>query len=430
VLLDGFGEIAMKEGTISGAREVWLAGLLGGLVGGLILVSAWTFLKPNGSSQKQVAREIAMTSASPMLDYVDTLRCPRGLRHVVQVRGFEDGFSRSGNEPSQVEPSLMRFGSFKDAAEGAARVFELRAYDVGGNDKQLIDYFEVPKGTVSGKLIVKHKPTGAGAENDYLNLVPSATFQTKSGGEMLAEFSLAIATAQQAQTTSLNANDRPVREPPQDVLVVPLERFVFGNYGSTNPQIAPILNYLAERKAPSDFITLMVTDDTALDVAALSLCLEPEIKKGVTLVEFSDKPLGPDVSYLACAKDMTQSFCDPYSGDTPCSTALPLACYKEGNNSIPQNFTVSGYSDSSFVGGEVKPSAPVTGNQFKTRIEADAFCASQFGTGWRILSYQDGNGGYVSSRSRIAPKTRLWIDIKDQPRGRCWDRPASMSTRP
>jgi hypothetical protein len=420
----------MQKGTGNGARDIWFAGLIGGFVSGSILAIATTLLNPNTFSPDQAVATKAVESASPMLDYVDTLRCPSGLRHFVQVRGLEDGFARSGDEPSRIEPSLMRFGSFKDAAKGTSRVFGLRAYDQGGNDQQLIDYFDIPKGTVSGRLVLKHKPTGAGAENDFVRLVPSATFQTKSGAEMLAEFSLGIGTALQAQTAATKTDDPLARELPKDVLVIPLERFVFGNYGSTDPQIAPIISYLSERKAEADFLTLMVTDDTAIDVAALSLCVEPDIKRGVTFVEFSDKPLGADMSYLACAKDMTQSFCDPYAGDTSCSTALPLACYKDGTSTMPASFTVSGYSESSFVGGEVKPSAPVRGDRFQTRIEADAFCAGQFGVGWRVLSYQDGSGGFISSNSRIAPRTKLWIDIKDQPRGRCWDRPISASTRP
>jgi hypothetical protein len=424
----------MDKNKETGPRQVWLvgllAGLLGGLVSGLVFTIVLAVMVTSKSPQNQTLVTKSINSDTPALDYLDTLRCRSGMRHIVQVRGQEDGFARAGDEPSRIEPSLTRFGSFKDAAEGIPRVFALRAYDETGNDKQLIDYFEIPKGTISGRLILKYKPTGVGAENDYVTLVPSATFQTKSGAEMLAEFSIGLASAVQAQTDAASTQDPGAKAIPEGVLVIPLEKFVLGNYRSINPDLAPILNYFGEKKSDSDLLTMMIADDTALDVAALSLCVEPDVKMGVTLVEYSDKPLGPDMSLLACAKDKTQSFCDPYTGDTTCETALPLACYKDGSSVAPKDLVVSGYAEASFVGGEVKPSQPIAGAQFSTRAQADAFCARQFGAGWRILSYQDGSGGYVSSRSTIAPRTRLWIDIKDQPRGRCWDRPVSPTSTP
>jgi hypothetical protein len=145
--------------------------------------------------------------------------------------------------------------------------------------------------------------------------------------------------------------------------------------------------------------------------------------RGVTFVEHSDKRLGPDMSLLSCALDDTQSMCGPYTGDTLCTQALPLACYKDGANPKPQTLAKANINDANFVGGQVRATEPVAGNRFATIGDADAFCVSKFGPQWRVLTYQEGGGGVVISASQIPARTRLWIDIRDQPRARCWDRP-------
>jgi hypothetical protein len=247
-----------------------------------------------------------------------------------------------------------------------------------------------------------------------LRLTASRTTRSKSGAELLASFSISIADA-----STLLSEDVPA-----GVLSIPLERLI-GSPPNAQPNGIPeVLKYLAQNQGEPSQVSLIVTDDTAVDVAALFLCVEPETDQGVTFSEHSDKSLGPDLSVLACALDETQSHCGPYSGDTLCTTALPMACYKDGQASKPADLAKAGLNDAAFVGGQVRTTTPVAAAQFPTRVAADAFCVSQFGAGWRVLSYQEGGGGTVISRSVIAPRTRLWIDIADQPRGRCWDRPA------
>ena len=72
--------------------------------------------------------------------------------------------------------------------------------------------------------------------------------------------------------------------------------------------------------------------------------------------------------------------------------------------------------------GKVRASVPVRGDQFAHLGDANAFCQQRFGPEWRVLSYHEGGGGQVISRSKIVPLTRLLVNIRDQQYGNCWDR--------
>jgi hypothetical protein len=75
-----------------------------------------------------------------------------------------------------------------------------------------------------------------------------------------------------------------------------------------------------------------------------------------------------------------------------------------------------------FVNGEVRLTKPVRGDSFKELADANRYCAAQFGEGWRVLSNHEGGGGTVISLSNIAPRSRAWVDIRDQRYANCWDR--------
>ena len=77
---------------------------------------------------------------------------------------------------------------------------------------------------------------------------------------------------------------------------------------------------------------------------------------------------------------------------------------------------------STFVGGEVRLTEPLPAAQFPRLADADKACTARFGADWRVLSYHEGGGGNVISFSKIAPRSRAWINIRDQQYGNCWDR--------
>lgn len=390
-----------------------LAGVVGGVVGAVIIAIGAGLLPSTSSNLKDFSKAQAMMSATPALDHLDTLRCPRGLRRVVQVQGQEDGFSRTGEEPSRVDPAMLRFGLFSDMEARLPRVIGRRDYDEGGADRAFIDYFKLPKGTISAVFVMRLRGVVGTAENDSLQIFPRTTYAGKSGQEQLAGYGFGIT----------NPALVPVGDSTNGVFELALESVT----PSPNAPQMSFFEFVKEPLAPDaagdgETVSIIISDDTMVDVVGLSVCVEPLEIRGVTFVEHSGKPLGPDVSVLSCMSDPGQSGCDPFSGDTLCTTALPLACYKPGNRPMPDIMKQSSLGDS-FNGGQVRLTEPVVAASFKTRLEADAFCSRQFGDGTRVLQYADGTAAAVVSMSPIPIRTRVWVDIGDQPRGRCWDRP-------
>jgi hypothetical protein len=394
----------------------WVLGMLAGLVGGVVGGLAFAMIAgvlPIQSSTQRLDKLAAAASQTPAREHLDALRCPRGLQQIVEIRGTEDGFSKNGDELSRVDPAMVRFGMFADYEARAPRAVGRRDYDEGGVDRALVDYFKVPKDVVSAVLVVRMRPIGQSAQNDGFQIIPQVTYKGKTGAERLAVFGLTIG----------DPAIIPVGNPTDGVFEIALEGLT---QGSTAPS-GTFASYINQAVPSNDndadtHVSLIISDDTMVDVAAISWCTEPSQVRGVTFVEHSDKPLGTDISLLSCSGDPTQNTCDPFSGDTLCTAQLPLACFQSGNLARPERLATLGWGNS-FNGGQVKVTGPISASSFKTRLDADAFCAAQFGQGWRVLQYADGTAAAVVSQSPIEPRTRVWVEISDQPRGRCWDRP-------
>ena len=111
--------------------------------------------------------------------------------------------------------------------------------------------------------------------------------------------------------------------------------------------------------------------------------------------------------------------CDPYHGDTQCHQQRPLLCFRDIDAPVPETLDDPLY----WTGGIFASTPPQRGNRFKALADANAFCASTFGEGWRVASFHDGGGwtlkGYGIPSSG---NSRVWIDIKDQPDATCWSR--------
>ncbi|MEV6979333.1 hypothetical protein [Kitasatospora sp. NPDC093806] len=103
---------------------------------------------------------------------------------------------------------------------------------------------------------------------------------------------------------------------------------------------------------------------------------------------------------------------DPYYGDTPSNTALPVLCLKKDGRPAPAGVPASGYH--SWAGGEVGASAPVLGNQLTSRAAADQVCASTFGGSWRMAEFHDGEGWSLWANGTLPAGGRFWTAINDQ----------------
>jgi hypothetical protein len=128
------------------------------------------------------------------------------------------------------------------------------------------------------------------------------------------------------------------------------------------------------------------------------------------------------------------SACDPIHGDTLCTELRPLLCiYKPA----PPFQVPAGVNNSDqynrWSGGVVATTQPVAGSTFAhisatPGTDANSYCATQFGPGWRVAEFHDGwgwnfqaYGGTVSAPT--VPSTRFWVHVNDQRDANCWATP-------
>ena len=341
---------------------------------------------------------------------VEAFHCPSGLTRLAFVRGVEDGFSPAGHEPASIDPRLLRSGYYSGLTARSDPANRLRDYDVGGLDGNLLDHFEVPAGAVSGTLLMRIRPAGAGASNDGMRIGDLDPFidprvpvrgHAFGGGGLLVD-----AGATRLPDGSVLWS--------RDIGTLPsLDRQAVGT--------DTLAEYLARADRSLD-VDISIADDTVVDALALLVCHVPSEAHGVTFAENRFKRLGPELSWLSCGGDLSQSQCNPRTGDQSCSLPSPVACYRDGTRVAPQDLWQKGIAPTSFVAGEVRMSAPVRGDSFAHLGDANAFCQAQFGRQWRVLSYHEGGGGAVASFSRIAPLSRGLVNIRDQQYANCWDR--------
>lgn len=141
--------------------------------------------------------------------------------------------------------------------------------------------------------------------------------------------------------------------------------------------------------------------------------------------------------------------CNPYQGDTSCSSSLPILCIKpEGEQR--ENYDIAPYGGSmpaeyyrGWAGGHIKTTSAVPGTQLTSLAAANALCASAFGSGYRMAEFHDGKyksgmdldlyygstwptsglstGGWnFYGYGNLSSSTRFWTYINDQS-ANCWN---------
>lgn len=339
-------------------------------------------------------------------DQASAIRCERGLTRIELIGGVEDGFAANGTEPARIRPARLPNAYLETVAAAQSGAIQLREYDEGGQDKLLIDHFDVPRDIVSGAVVLRIRTTG-GSANDGLKLGNLNELDFADGFSKTDPYSHTIKAEAETPDAAQSGT----------VMVVPLEAL------KENPRAGFKGNFIdfLNRADRPDAIDFEVDDDTAVDVAILVLCQKPQIARGTSMTEYRSKFAGADVSFLSCFLDKTQAPCNPFEGDQLCTAAMPVACYKPGSR-VPAGLEAAGLGQGFSPGGEVRLTQPMAAGTLATRADADRLCSGQFGTAWRILEYHDGAGGAIATYSDIAPKTRAWIDVSDQRYANCWDR--------
>jgi hypothetical protein len=175
--------------------------------------------------------------------------------------------------------------------------------------------------------------------------------------------------------------------------------------------------------------SILIHDDTGVDYIGAALCIEPSENLGLTFSSYEPfQRLDADLQLLTCELNIKSQACNPFIGDTPCSSARPLACFRDSGVPVPSSVLdlSKGHQDlvqTRWGAGDVEFTPPIRGDTLATLAEANEVCVKTFGEDWRVLDFHDGGlKGVSSRRSASAPNDRVWVDIKDQPRGTCWAR--------
>ncbi len=357
-----------------------------------------TYFQNHGILESQ-SNAVTLSSA------IDDFRCKRGLNKLVIKGGVDDNFSSQGNEPSRIRPALLPNPYLEALRDAQSGMMLLRDYDELGSDKMWIDYFDVPRNIVSGQIILRIKGEGT---QQFDGLWFGELDQRKMRGhyDFRPAFSYQIGSddpkALRIDTTT-------------GVRVLDLNTKAFRNDPSQNESM---INYLNRSDRP-DQLDMRILDDTIVDAVAIVVCQEPLVAKGTSFVEHHEKVMGPDVSHFSCSADQTQTPCDPFQGDQICSVALPVACFKRGGVA-PKSEASRGFNFG--VAAEIRLTPAVAGNDFEKIDDVNAFCNASFGTGWQVMAFHDAPMGVIATYSKIPPKTRAWIDVRDQRYANCWDR--------
>lgn len=139
-------------------------------------------------------------------------------------------------------------------------------------------------------------------------------------------------------------------------------------------------------------------------------------RRGVT---FGVRASNPDenASWVSCLglPGTRLGGCDVRKGDTECTASLPLLCLITDGELTRD----PGASEGRWLAARIAASSPIRGTALATRDLADAHCARQFGTGWRVASWSDHGDGFIASGA-MKRAERMWIDAPDNPGATCW----------
>ncbi len=354
---------------------------------------AWT--------QRPVERPLA---AATGMDILRAYRCRSAETKTIIVRGVEDNHSPVGDEPNFVRDGRR----FRDTLSFFAR----GSYDQIQADRRMTDSFEVPANTASGLFLIRLKAV-ANNDNDTIAIGDVSTYVT------------ADPAVRRFSSLAVGLKEAPGWSRQDDLHFAELSAIALRQPNSVvNPSDRTLLDFIRGRMN-GGWIDVMVQDDTSVDFVGVALCLEPPGGQGLSLAPWKGEAFPMDgVVALTCGHGgRDQHLCDPYVGDTPCATRLPVSCIRPMSAPIPRPLKRH-FASSLWSGGRLAFTEPTPGSRFATIGDVDAFCASRFGVDWRAAELHDGthNTGIAGYGDPAIVPGRAWVDIIGQPYATCWAR--------
>ena len=392
-----------------------LISLLSAIIGGVIV--SLSFIGFASNSNLFQAANSGVDDAGAGLKMLSEFHCPFGTTKEILLNGVDDNFALGNPEPSRRSERLMHLPGH------TANFPNKRDYDELGKDKVFIDYFELPLNVYRGLFVTRILPS-----DDYgLDYITLGDFSDMGPGfKKLHQSTFAIWLNNFESATNWNST-------PSGIYSVRLEDINFQSNFPKDDEIFirdfdGLIPYLkAQNENP--VIEVLVSDDTAVDFIGMAVCVEPTERKGLTYTELKTGYDSKDeFLLLTCDQELKARTCNQVYGDTLCTEARPVACYQDNGRPSPKlSADIPPYEKDKiqkhWIGGDLKFTPAIRGDSFETLSDVNQYCTQSFGSGWRVLSYHDGGTkAVVTPRSANGPETRVWLDIKDQPRGTCWAR--------
>ncbi len=369
-----------------------------------VVAAAWLIGSRGGEEAKAA-------EAMSGMQLLQSFRCHRSETKHVIVRGAEDDFSPTGDEPTAIHPRL-RSPRRESVPDGGS-------YDQSQPDRHFIDYFELPTNVARGLFVIGLRPTAAN-ENDSFSIGDLA----HENGPEPENWSL------QTRVNRLSLEQG--WEVRGSLHFSEFERIRFkrpsapmgvqrGDVHSSGPY-RNLLDYLRGGDGLR-VVDVRIQDDTSVDFMAVAVCLEPPGGTGVTLATAQrSRQLTGDLTSLSCTGVIERErICNPYVGDTPCRSLLPIACFQPRNAPVPQAVVEADFGHH-WSGGALAITPPRAASDFASIADVDSYCARHFGDGWRAATYHDGGqpGELTAFGDALDPSLRVWIDIRGQPYATCW----------
>lgn len=347
------------------------------------------------------ATPAAITSDGLMRD----LHCRTGETKKIVTRGVADNFSPSGNEPNFLRPGRRSVSNESFYRDGS--------YDQIQDDRRFTDSIPLPADVASGTFVIRLRAIGDNG-NDSIglgDLTGMGTPQTSYRASFLVPDLGKHGPWHRSGETYWVALDE-----------LQLHAVTRGEVGTGSESALDFV-----RSGGIDgWFDVSVLDDTAVDMMAAVLCIEPERGKGTSLAVFPNAsyPSSNVVAISCIYGNRDQPGCNPYVGDTSCKQRLPMACIHSMGAPVPASIERRLAGDI-WSGGAIAFTEPVPGDQFRTIHDADRFCAARFGSAWRTVTFHDGMvglKGIAGWGSAANVSGRIWVDVTSQPHATCWSR--------